>query len=112
KVTFVTSDKIVRVKENSPFSTELRTELPPKFYNYITSHPALRIEMVAGVFDKYGWIEDLPVSNSLYDLIRQPRELHFNPKLQKGNYYLIFSILHVGTVTGTHNSEKIKLVVE
>jgi dolichyl-phosphate-mannose-protein mannosyltransferase len=112
KVKFVPSEKVIKVKENSPFSINLHTELPPKFYNYIISHPELRIEIVVGVFDKYGWIGDLPISTSLHDLVQRPTELHFNPGLSKGNYYLIFSILHIGTVTGTHNSEKIKLVIK
>jgi len=68
--------------------------------------------MVVGVFNKYGWLEDLPVSNSLHDLVQKPAELKFDPQLPKGNYYLIFSILHSGTVTATHNSEKIKLVID
>jgi hypothetical protein len=39
--------------------------------------------MVAGVFDNYGWVEDLPVSNSLPDLVQHPAELHFDPKCLK-----------------------------
>jgi len=112
KVKFVPSERIIKVKENFPFSINIHTELPLKFYNYIASHPELNLKMVVGVFDKYGWIEDLPVSNSLYDLVQKPTGPQFNPELPKGNYYLIFSILHIGTVTGTHNSEKIKLVIE
>ena len=112
KVKLIPSEKIIRVKENFPFPTDIQTELPPKYYNYIISHPELKIEMVVGVFNKYGWLEDLPVSNSLYDLVQKPTELKFDPQLPKGNYYLIFSILHIGTVTATHNSEKIKLVID
>lgn len=112
KVKFIPSEKIIKVKENFPFTIDIHVELPVKFSDYINSHPGLKIEMVVGVFDKYGWVEDLPVSTSLPDLMQHPAELHFDPKLPKGNYYLIFSILHVGTVTATHNSEKIKLSVE
>ena len=112
KVKLIPSEKIIRVKENFPFPTDIHTELPPKYYNYIISHPELKIEMVVGVFNKYGWLEDLPVSNSLHDLVQKPAELKFDPQLPKGNYYLIFSILHSGTVTATHNSEKIKLVID
>ena len=68
--------------------------------------------MVLGVFNKHGWLEDLPISNSLYELAQKPAKLKFDPRLPKGNYYLIFSILHVGTVTPTHNSEKIKLIID
>ena len=112
KVKFIPSEKAIRVKESFSFPIEIHAQLPPKYYNYIAAHPELRIEMVAGVFNKYGWLEDLPLSNSLSELVKKPTELHFNPGLPKGNYYLIFSILHIGTVTATHNSEKIKLVIE
>jgi len=112
KVKFISSEKTIKASENSSFPINIHTELPSKFYDYIISHPELRIEMLVGVFDKYGWIEDLPITNSLRDLVQKPTEVHLNPELPAGNYYLIFSILHIGTVTGTHNSEKIKLIIE
>ncbi len=112
KVKFIPSEKIIRVKENSAFSIDIHTELPPEYYSYIISHPELKIEIVAGIFDKYGWVEDLPVSSSLVGLVQKPSQLHLAPDLPRGNYYLIFSILHIGIVTATHNSEKIKLVIE
>jgi hypothetical protein len=112
KVKFIPSESIMKVKENEAFPINIHAELPPKYYNYIISNPALKIEMVVGVFNKYGWLEDLPVSNSLDELVKKPAVLKFAPQLPKGSYYLIFSILHIGTVTATHNSEKIKLIVE
>jgi hypothetical protein len=112
KVKFISSEKMIKVKENSSFPIQIHPELAPKYYDYIISHPELKTEILVGVFDKYGWIEDLPVVSSLNELIQKPTELQFNPQLSKGDYYLIFSILHIGTVTGTHNSDKIKLVVE
>jgi hypothetical protein len=112
KVKLIPSEKIIRVKENSPFSIDTHTELPPKYYKYIISHPELKIETVVGVFNKYGWLKDLPLSNSLYELVQKQSKLKFDPQLPKGNYYIIFSILHIGTVTATHNSEKIKLVID
>lgn len=112
KVNFIPSAKSINVKENSAFAIDIHTELPKKFYDYILLHPELKIELLLGVFDKYGWIEDLPVPGRLYDLVQKPAKLRFNAGLSEGNYYLIFSILNIGTVTGTHNSEKIKLVVD
>jgi hypothetical protein len=112
KVKLIPSEKIIRVKENFPFSMDIHTELSPKYYEYINSRPELKIEMVVGVFNKYGWLKDLPVSNSLYELVQKPAKLKFDPQLPNGDYYLIFSILHIGTVMATHNSEKIKLVID
>ena len=112
KVKLIPSEKIITVKENFPFAIDIQAQLPPKYYNYIISRPELKIEMVLGVFNKHGWVEDLPISNSLYELAQKPAKLKFDPRLPRGNYYLIFSILHVGTVTPTHNSEKIKLIID
>ena len=112
RVKFFSSKKSIRSKENIPFAIDIHTELPPKYHNYILSHPELRIEMVVGVFNKYGWLEDLPVFDSLYEVVQKPVKLTFSPQLPKGNYYLIFAILHIGTITATHNSEKIKLIIE
>jgi dolichyl-phosphate-mannose-protein mannosyltransferase len=112
KVKLVPSEKTIKAKANSPFTMDIHPELPSLFYSYIISHPELKIQIVAGVFDKYGWVEDLPVSNSLSDLVQKPAKLQLNPDLHRGTYHLIFSILNIGTVTGTHNSEKIKLVIE
>ncbi len=112
KVKIIPSEKIIRVKENFPFAIDIQAQLPPNYYNYIISRPELKIEMVLGVFNKHGWLEDLPISNSLYELAQKPAKLKFDPRLPGGNYYLIFSILHVGTVTPTHNSEKIKLIID
>lgn len=112
KVKFIPSQKIIKAKANAAFLIDIHTELPPEYYDYIVSHPELKTEIVAGVFNKFGWLEDLPVSNSLNELVQQPAELKFDAQLPKGNYYVIFSILHIGTVTATHNSEKIKLILE
>ena len=71
----------------------------------------MEIRIVLGVFGKYKWIKDLPVPLSLQECVQQPQSLQFMPRLPKGDYQLIFSIYHVGTITPTHNSKKIKLVI-
>jgi len=112
KVQFVSNQKIIHGKEHLPVTIHIKPELPQKYLSYIQSHPGLRIEVVAGIFNKYGWIKDLPVPVSLSLLVEQENTLQLFPRLDKGNYYLIFSLYHIGTLTATHNSEKIKLVVE
>ena len=112
KVQFVSNQKIIHGKEHLPVTIHIKPELPQKYLSYIQSHPGLRIEVVAGIFNKYGWIKDLPVPVSLPLLVEQDNTLQLFPRLDKGNYYLIFSLYHIGTLTATHNSEKIKLVVE
>src|SRR5436190_10469297 len=94
------------------FEMTVKTELPTKYYSYIINHPHLQTEIVVGLFDKHGWVQDLPVGHTLNEMIERPQTLHFlNLNLRGRNYYLLFSIFQPGTITGTHNSEKIKLVV-
>jgi hypothetical protein len=111
KVQFISTEKEIYEKENSPFSMNIRASLTSEYSTYIDSHPELQIKIVLGVFDKNGWLKDLPVSNSLQELIHQSTNLQFDPQLPKGKYYFIFSILHVGTITSSHNSNKIKLII-
>jgi hypothetical protein len=112
KVKFIPDKKEFHIKENSSFIISLISELSPFYYNYIAGHKDLKTQIVVGIFDKHGWLKDLPVPYSLYELIQQRHAISFNPKLPKGKYYAIFSIYSVGTITPTHNSEKIRLVVE
>lgn len=112
KVKFIPSEKNIRTRRNSFFTIQIHSELPSKYYDYINSHPELKTEIVVGVFDKHGWVKDLLIPTGLYKLVQKPTVIRCDPQLSKGDYYLIFSVLHIGTVTGTHNSDKIELKVE
>jgi len=91
----------------------VKAELPAKYYTYITNHPALQTQIVVGLFDKHGWVEDLPINYTLNEMIQRPQTLRFlNLNLHGSHYYLVFSIYQPGTITGTHNSDKIRLLVQ
>jgi hypothetical protein len=109
---WVTDEKTIHTLENSSFTVHITPSLPAKYLQYIDSHPEMDIKIAVGVFDKYSWIKDLPVPLSLQDCVHHQKTLEFTPQLPKGDYYLIFSIYHVGTITPTHNSKKIKLVIQ
>jgi hypothetical protein len=112
KVKLIASEKeIYAGSATHSVTINVKTELPQSYYNYIVTHPFLQTNIVAGIFNQQGWIRDLPVPFSLYEIVQQQRSLNFNPGLPRGKYYLIFSILHIGTIIPTHNSDKIKLVV-
>jgi len=90
----------------------VKAELPARYYSYIVSHPELQTQITVGLFDKHGWVEDLPIDYTLSEMIQRPQTLRFlNLNLHGRNYYLLFSIYQPGTITATHNSEKIRLVV-
>lgn len=112
KVQFVPSEKLIYTKQDSLFSIHIKPDLPGKYLAYIIAHPELKTKIVMAIFDKYKWIKDLPVPYNLGELVQQEKVLSFKPQLSKGKYSLIFSIYNVGTLTGTHNSSKIKLVVD
>ena len=112
KVKFVSPQKTIAVDKRKSIEIKVNAELPKLYYNYIITHPFLETKIVMGIFNKYGWIKDLPVPYSLYEMVQQQRSLHFDMQLPPGKYYLLFSIYHVGTVVATHNSEKIKLIVQ
>ncbi len=112
KVQLIPSEKTIHANENLPFTINIKPNLPQKYLSFIIKHPELKITTVLGVFNKYGWIKDLPVSLPLAELATHPDTIKFNPQMPKGEYYLIFSIYHIGTVRAPHNSSKIKLVIE
>jgi hypothetical protein len=111
KVQFTPDQREYHVVQNRSCSIQITPQLSKQYYDYIMDHPGMDIRIVAGVFDKYGWIEDLKISNSLYELIQGPHQISLTPEVKAGKYYIIISILHVGTITPTHNSEKIPLEV-
>ena len=112
KVQLIPNEKTIYAQENSSFTIHTTPALSAKYLQYIDSHPEMEIKIVVGVFDKYNWVKDLPVPFSLQDCVHHQKILAFTPQLPKGDYDLIFSIYHVGTITPTHNSKKIKLVIQ
>lgn len=112
KVKFIPTQKTVSVNGGVKFlEMDVKTELPNKYYNYIIAHPDLQSQIVIGVFGRHGWIKDVAVEYSLNEMIKQHRTLRFlNLDLRGKDYYLIFSVYHHGTITGTHNSDKIPLL--
>jgi len=114
KIKFTTTKKeTIDVNEKLQLlEMTVKAQLPAKYYAYIANHPDLETKIVVGLFDKHGWVEDLPIGYTLNEMIQQPQTLRFlNLNLHSKNYYLVFSIYQPGTITGTHNSDKIRLVV-
>jgi hypothetical protein len=112
KVQFATDAKEIRAKEKSAMKIPLIASLSQYYYNYIASHSELKTQMTAGIFDKHGWVKDILLAGTLYDWIRQRHEIILSPQLSKGEYYLIISVFSSGTITPTHNSQKIRFVIE
>lgn len=102
------------VKTGEKASIFLRFLMPEHYESFLISHPQSSTQIVAGVFDKKGWLQDIPINYSLRELVQMKGSgiiLDTSP-LPAGKYYMIFSILSIGTLTPTHNSDKIELRVE
>ncbi len=99
-------------KQGEEFTIHCTLYIPEPYERFIRSHPLLADTTRVGVFNKAGWQKDIFTSLSLSQMVnRKEFDLTINPGLSKGNYYLIFSINN-SYYNGTHNSEKIKLIVE
>jgi hypothetical protein len=112
KVQFRPDKSSYKLKENESLVINITPVLSNQYSDYINSHPSMDIRIVAGFFDKYGWIKDEKINLTLYELISGTHELRLEPQLPKGKYFMIISILHVGTITPTHNSERIPIDIE
>jgi hypothetical protein len=112
KVKFKPREKNMHAKENTLLKITLIPEVSPLYYHYIATHRHSQTEIIAGIFGKHGWIKDIYLPYTLSEWIQQPHEVSFNPQLPRGKYYLIISIYSDGTITPTHNSEKIKLMID
>jgi hypothetical protein len=112
KVQFRCDKLTYSINENEILSIKITPVISKQYYDYIISHPSMNIRIVAGLFDKYGWIKDEKINFTLYELINGSHEIRFNPQLPKGKYFMIVSIRHVGTITPTHNSERIPIRIK
>jgi hypothetical protein len=112
KVQFRPDKSAYSLSENENLIIKITPALSKQYYDYIMSHPDMEIRIVAGLFDNYGWIKDQKINLTLYEMINGTHELSIDPQLPKGKYFMIISIRHVGTITPTHNSERIPFEIK
>ncbi len=111
KVLFVPEKKEYKIKEEEDFILKLDINLPAKYRQYL-NNTTIAYPVKIGVFDEQKRLKDLRLHLSLSDLIQHhPLQILVTPQLKKGKYFLRFA---AGSDMGffTHNSDKIKLVVE
>jgi hypothetical protein len=110
-VKIIPSPKKILVAQDSSFTLTTTVQLSPHYYNYILNHPELNTKIVIGIFSEKVWIKDVPVNYTLKDFVEKQAKIEFNPRLEKGKYYMIFSIFSDDNYP-PHNSDKIELVIE
>ena len=111
KVKFITA-KVYRVKQGEKLVLHCRVTMPDQYWNYMRTHPRNDAEIFLAFFNKWQWIENVPINYNIYRLSATNFYVDIYPSLPPGKYYMIFSIYSKGTFTSPHNSEKIKLIVE
>jgi len=110
-IAFIPANKKYLVKEGQPFI--LRASFKGNDYEpYLQQGFTTLWKIKLGVYDKQKWIQDVNLHLSLQQLFTmQTLAIPVNLKLQKGTYYLRFAI-QSDAGWFTHNSDKIKLVIE
>ncbi len=103
------SEKII-IPENTSFSLQGRAEIPKPYSSFISQGRLPDIKIVVGIFNKKGWVKDIPVPLTLAEVLHNPFTITISPHLQQGYYYFLFSI-QSGNSLGTHNSKRIKLTI-
>ena len=111
KVQIETTEKTIRIRQTDPVTIHAVSKMPQAYYNYISGHSGLSSKIMISVFNKFGWIKDFDTPLTIQQLAQSSFKYTFYPHLGKGNYYLLFAI-GIDFYNPTHNSQKIKLVVE
>lgn len=104
--------KKITAKAGQPITLNCHFSIPPLYANFIQSHPQLYDTARLGVEDATGWIGKILTPLTLHQMNSQQEvALTVYPNLPKGKYLLRFAI-NCGYRNPTHNSDKIKLIVE
>lgn len=100
------------VKDGEELHLNCVFEIPQYYSAFILSHDMIADTVRIGVFNKQHWVKDITTGLRLKELAGKTQsEIRIDPALPKGRYYLRFAIKY-GAANGTHNSDKIELVVE
>jgi hypothetical protein len=113
KVQFETTKKEYGIKgKEMGLSLHFKLLMPPEYVDFISKTYNLKDTILVGVFNAKGWIKDIETSLSLKKIVEEKiGQVVITPALPPGNYYLRFAI-RSDYYYPTHNSEKIKLIVD
>jgi hypothetical protein len=111
KIKIETSEKKINIHPADSVSIAANATMPKAYFNYITGNSTLSSKIIIGVFNKNGWIKDYDTPLTILQMTQGRFRFSFYPQLEKGEYYLLFAI-GSDFYNPTHNSDKIKLIVE
>ena len=112
KVQFVPSQKIYHSGSGQRLVMKCRATMPDLYWSFLKTHSRIDAEIFLSFFNKGEWVKNITVPRTIYQLSPADFYVELYPALPAGKYFMIFSIQVTGTFTSTHNSEKIKLIVE
>lgn len=112
KVQLVPSEKVYRIRSGQPLLMECSTTMPGQYWTFLKNHPRVDAEIFLAFFNKRGWIKDIPIPRSIYQIFPGNFNIEVYPELPAGKYFMIFSIYTKGTINSPHNSEKTELEVQ
>lgn len=112
KINVEVNPKKLKAAKGASLELDCFFNIPEHYADFIRKQESLRDTTLIGVFTKYGWLQDISLNISLKEVVNAPRQkILISPQLEKGEYYLRFSI-EEGETNATHNSDKIELVIE
>jgi Dolichyl-phosphate-mannose-protein mannosyltransferase len=113
KVQIETTEKEYSVKGvGTGLTLHFTPVLSATYNNFILKNQQLKDTILIAVYNAKGWIKDIATPLSLNKIVEEKNgQVTITPSLPPGKYYLRFAI-HSGYYYPTHNSEKIKLIVE
>ncbi|MBL7723433.1 MAG: glycosyltransferase family 39 protein [Chitinophagaceae bacterium] len=111
KVKIEVSQNEVSLREGAEFTLDCSFTIPEQYANFINKSANLYDTIRIGVYQSGKWKKDIYTRLSLKEMVEQKKvSVIINPGLAKGNYFLRFAI-NSGYRNATHNSDKIKLIV-
>lgn len=111
KVNIEVSQKKVSIREGAEFTLDCSFTIPGYYSNFIRKSANLHDTIRIAVYQSGKWKKDIYTILSLKEMVERKKvAVIINPGLAKGNYFLRFAI-NSGYRNATHNSDKIKLIV-
>lgn len=104
--------KIVIENNNELLRLTCGRNISRRYWLFLHEHPELETELIVGVFNKKGWVQDFPTGISA-QMIAKKMEFDVSVNLSDlspGTYHLLFA-MRTSKYPLTHNSERIKLVI-
>jgi hypothetical protein len=98
--------------QGQPLHLTCAVAMPNHYRVFLKDHPNIDAKIFVAVFNSSGWLENIPIARSIYELSLLNLNIEVQYPLPPGKYFMIFSIYVTGTLTSPHNSEKIGLIVQ